>query len=131
MKALFTHEYHHVCRLHLLHPLETNLSLLDSIILEGTAEYTVRKLYGDSYGNKNIQMLEDEMLFYLYQKWIQPYQNHASTELIAHQLMYGGKQVPLLLGYIIGYSIVCKYRPTTIEKLIATPTQEFFRNLSS
>ena len=47
LQALFAHEYNHVCRIHILKTLD-EMTLLDSLILEGLAEDAVKDLYGEN-----------------------------------------------------------------------------------
>lgn len=47
IRALFTHEYNHVCRLAKYHKKEEDYVLLDTIILEGLAENAVRERLGE------------------------------------------------------------------------------------
>ena len=49
LQALFAHEYNHVCRLHHFKKSLDNMTLLDSLILEGLAECAVKELYGDKW----------------------------------------------------------------------------------
>ncbi|MGW6084717.1 DUF2268 domain-containing protein, partial [Bacillus subtilis] len=48
VSALMTHEYHHVCRLGHLTKEEKDVTLLDTIIMEGLAEYAVYERFGRS-----------------------------------------------------------------------------------
>lgn len=47
IRALFTHEYNHICRLSKYSKKEADYTLLDTIILEGLAENAVRERFGD------------------------------------------------------------------------------------
>ena len=49
IKALFAHEYNHVCRLDYLNLPPNKISLLDSLIIEGLGEYAVKDLYGEKW----------------------------------------------------------------------------------
>ncbi|SHM71305.1 DUF2268 domain-containing protein [Gracilibacillus kekensis] len=107
--ALFIHEYSHTCRLHHFPKEEFNYTLLDAVILEGIAEWLVRKKIGKSYGNKRIEYLSDEALSELWERWIKPHQKIKRMNYKHDLLMYGSKGIPKNIGYIIGYNIVLRY----------------------
>ena len=59
LEALIVHEYHHVCRLNkLVKPLD-EYTLIDSIVMEGFAEYVVTKYCGKEYNAKWISLLHE------------------------------------------------------------------------
>ncbi len=49
LKALLAHEYNHVCRLQYVNKTLDEMTLRDSLILEGLAECAVEELYGDKW----------------------------------------------------------------------------------
>ncbi|MFE3577652.1 DUF2268 domain-containing protein [Lysinibacillus sp. NPDC059133] len=107
LKALFAHEYNHVCRLQYLDKSLDEVTLLDSLILEGLAECEVEKIYGDKWlapwlrSYSLDKMLEIWKEHFLPQINIQGLNNHA-------EFLYGGK-LPQWIGYCIGYEIVRTY----------------------
>ncbi|WP_433595600.1 DUF2268 domain-containing protein [Lysinibacillus xylanilyticus] len=107
LKALFAHEYNHVCRLQYLNKSLAEVTMLDSLILEGLAECAVEETYGDKWlapwlGSYSVdKMLEIWKGHFLPQINIQGLNNHA-------EFLYGGK-LPQWIGYCIGYEIVRTY----------------------
>ncbi|WP_155593337.1 DUF2268 domain-containing protein [Lysinibacillus cavernae] len=108
LQALFAHEYNHVCRLHTVKKSLDEMTLLDSLILEGLAECAVKDIYGD--------------------KWLAPWlNNYTFDEIIAlwkthflpnlqlrgvekhRPFLYGG-ELPPWIGYCIGYRIIQSYK---------------------
>ncbi|MFJ8100726.1 DUF2268 domain-containing protein [Lysinibacillus sp. NPDC096212] len=108
LKALFAHEYNHVCRLQYLDKSLDEVTLLDSLILEGLAECAVEEIYGDKWlapwlrSYSLDKMLEIWKEHFLHQINIQGLNNHA-------EFLYGGK-LPQWIGYCIGYEIVRTYK---------------------
>ncbi len=107
LKALFAHEYNHVCRLHYLNKSLQEVTLLDSIILEGLAECAVEEIYGSKWlapwlGDYTLQKMlaiwKDDFVPNIH---VQGLHNHV-------EFLYGGK-LPPLIGYCIGYEIVRTY----------------------
>ncbi|MDM5250721.1 DUF2268 domain-containing putative Zn-dependent protease [Lysinibacillus sp. G4S2] len=107
LKALFAHEYNHVCRLQYLNKSLNEVTLLDSLILEGLAECAVEEFYGDKwvapwlsyYSLDKMRKIWKE--HFLPQINIQGLDNHV-------EFLYGGK-LPQWIGYCIGYEIVRTY----------------------
>ncbi|MGN8646010.1 DUF2268 domain-containing putative Zn-dependent protease [Gracilibacillus sp. HCP3S3_G5_1] len=130
--ALFLHEYSHICRLHHFQKQEMEYTLLDAIMLEGIAEWIVRKKVGDPYGNKRIKKVSDSYLLKLWKKWLVPNQqlkrNHPKHDMI----MYGLNGAPKNIGYIIGYNIIYRYmmkQNGSITTLLTTPNEEIVKKV--
>ncbi|WP_058308933.1 DUF2268 domain-containing protein [Gracilibacillus massiliensis] len=126
--ALFIHEYSHTCRLRNFPKKEFDYTLLDAVILEGIAEWLVRKMVGKSYGNKRIEHLSDEKLVELWERWIMPHQNIKRTNHKHDMLMYGNRGIPKNLGYVIGYNIVLRYMEKNkqhAKEILKTKNQQF------
>ncbi len=108
LKALLAHEYNHVCRLQYVNKTLDEMTLRDSLILEGLAECAVEELYGDKwlapwlkhYSKKEV--LKIWQVNFLPVLDIQGVQNHI-------EFLYGGK-LPKWIGYCIGYEIVRTYK---------------------
>ena len=49
LKAMIAHEYHHSCRLNFLNKAPEEMSLKESLIIEGMAECMVEELYGEKW----------------------------------------------------------------------------------
>lgn len=67
-----THEYHHVCRLGHLTKEEKDVTLLDTIIMEGLAEYAVYERFGRSQTAEWTTWYTPEQLQALYEKRLRP-----------------------------------------------------------
>ncbi|QGH36601.1 hypothetical protein GI584_22215 [Gracilibacillus salitolerans] len=132
--ALFLHEYSHICRLHHFPKKEMEYTLLDAIILEGIAEWIVRKKVGAAYGNKRIERVTDEILEDLWKKWIAPLQHLKRDHPKHDMIMYGLNGVPKNIGYIIGYNIIQRYmekQKDSITTLLQTPNHQILAELDS
>jgi uncharacterized protein YjaZ len=106
LEALFVHEYHHVCRLRMLNKKMEDYTLLDSIIIEGLAEYAVLKNCGKEYLAKWCRMYSEKELAVLWDKYLVNQLTKRKNERSHDELLYGGGRIPNLLGYAVGYNIV-------------------------
>ncbi len=109
LEALFVHEYHHVCRLNRQKKGFEEYTLLDSIIIEGLAEYAVLKHCGRQYLANWCTMYSESEMLQLWKKYLQNQLDKKKVEKGHDELLYGGGRVPDLLGYAIGYKIVENY----------------------
>ena len=109
LEALFVHEYHHVCRLRKLNQQMANYTLLDSIIIEGLAEYAVLKNCGQKYVAKWCNLYTEKEMLTFWDKYLMNKLNKRKNERGHDELLYGGGRIPILLGYAAGYSIVRKF----------------------
>ncbi|SER27678.1 Uncharacterized protein YjaZ [Gracilibacillus ureilyticus] len=108
--ALFLHEYSHTCRLQYFSKPEAEYTLLDAIILEGIAEYIVRKKLGEDSGNDWINQYSSMEAKEYYEKWIKPNITITRTHPKHDLLMYGNRHgIPQNLGYHIGYYILTQF----------------------
>lgn len=108
LRALFAHEYNHICRLHYLNKSFNDVTLKDSLLLEGLAECAVEELYGDKWLARWLKMYTKDELLLTWQEYFLPsldvkgLDNH-------YEFLYGG-QLPRWIGYCIGYEIVRTYK---------------------
>jgi uncharacterized protein YjaZ len=109
LEALFVHEYHHVCRLNRQKKKFEEYTLLDSIIIEGLAEYAVLKHCGRQYLANWCTMYTEQEMLQSWEKFLQNKLDKKKIEKGHDELLYGGGRVPDLLGYAIGYKIVENY----------------------
>ncbi|MED2967371.1 DUF2268 domain-containing protein [Bacillus subtilis] len=109
VSALMTHEYHHVCRLGHLTKEEKDVTLLDTIIMEGLAEYAVYERFGRSQTAEWTTWYTPEQLQALYEKKIVPHQDIKRDNRLFPQLLFGKGYQPKMLGYAVGFNIVKKY----------------------
>ncbi|WP_462408979.1 DUF2268 domain-containing putative Zn-dependent protease [Neobacillus sp. Marseille-QA0830] len=109
IEALLVHEYHHVCRLHRKNKKQENYTLLDSIIIEGLAEYAVLKHCGENYLADWCHMYSKAELDVYWDRYIKKQLDKSKNQPIHDELLFGGRGVPPLLGYAIGYHLVQKF----------------------
>lgn len=109
IRALFVHEYNHVCRLAKNDKQEENYILLDSIILEGLAENAVRELVGEEYLAKWTSYYTEGQLNQMWKKIIYPNSNIPKNHPKHQEFLYGFRLLPKMLGYCVGYYLVKNY----------------------
>ncbi|MFC0472311.1 DUF2268 domain-containing protein [Halalkalibacter kiskunsagensis] len=105
--ALITHEYHHVCRLQTIKQPEDSMKLLESLVMEGLAEFAVKEEVGPHACAAWTYRYDHVWNDVWFERWIRPNlqlkgrKNH-------HPFLYGSKEggIPLWLGYYTGYKIV-------------------------
>jgi uncharacterized protein YjaZ len=123
IKALLTHEYHHVCRLHFIKKKEQDMTLIDSIILEGLAEQAVKSYCGIEYTARWTTKYSKEQLDKWWHELVAPYRDTKKNDPIYQELLYGLKGHPKMLGYCVGFYLIdlClldhKYSLRLLEKL--------------
>ncbi|MBL4968006.1 DUF2268 domain-containing protein [Bacillus halotolerans] len=125
VSALMTHEYHHVCRLDHMTKEEKDVTLLDTIIMEGLAEYAVYERLGQSQTAEWTTWYTPLQLEIFYEKKIAPHLNIKRGHQLFDQFLYGKGYQPKMLGYAVGFNIVKKYltenRASTTEGLSISP----------
>ncbi|HLS10490.1 DUF2268 domain-containing protein [Lentibacillus sp.] len=109
IRALFTHEYNHVCRLSKYSKKEAEYTLLDTIILEGLAENAVRERLGDQYTAKWTSYYPDALLERICANLIMPNRDVPKSGRKHTQLLYGFGFYPKMAGYCAGYHLVKNY----------------------
>ncbi|MGJ7910328.1 DUF2268 domain-containing protein [Neobacillus sp. LXY-1] len=109
IEALFVHEYHHVCRLTGINKKLGEYTLLDSIIIEGLAEYAVLSTCGEEYLANWCHMYSEREINLFWERFLEEQLGIKKNERDHDALLYGGGRVPPLLGYAAGYNIVEKY----------------------
>ena len=133
IEALFVHEYHHVCRLKKqTKKMEAN-TLLDSLIIEGLAEYAVLKNCGESYLANWCQMYSKKEIVAFWNTYLKGHLGIQKNERKHDDLLYGRGRYPALLGYAAGFAIVENYYKDNnySEKLsFSKEAQEFLGNNS-
>lgn len=124
LRALFAHEYNHACRFQFLNKSLDDVTLKDSLLLEGLAECAVEELYGERWLAPWLKLYTMDELLVIWQEHFLPYlevqgvHNH-------FEFLYGG-QLPRWVGYCIGYEIVRTYKANclTNEDLCVKSTEE-------
>ncbi len=113
LKALFAHEYNHVCRLQYVNKSLDEMTLSDSLILEGLAECAVEELYGDKWLAPWLKRYSMDEILKIWRSIFVP----ALDVLGVHnhfEFLYGG-ELPKWIGYCIGYEIVRTYKKNCPE----------------
>ncbi|UOE93164.1 DUF2268 domain-containing protein [Alkalihalobacillus sp. LMS39] len=133
IEALVTHEYHHVCRLK-IEKEESELTLLDSLLIEGLAEKAVEEELGKEMLAIWTSMYTSDVLDYWWdvvfkeRLTIKGRKNH-------HPFLFGhrGMGWPQWIGYALGYAIVDestkRNEKNTIE-LLSMPAKAIVKNTS-
>lgn len=131
LEAVFVHEYHHVCRLNKLKGKQGQYTLLDSIIMEGLAENAVSKHVGKEYLAHWTSLYNDRELITYYERYIKERLHTKQTNELHDALLYGKKPYPSMLGYCIGYYMVCKHGLVPVKKSFMMPSREFLKKMDS
>ena len=113
IRALFTHEYNHVCRLSKFDKNEEDYVLLDTIILEGLAENAVREELGEEFSALWTSYYSSEELEKMWHNLVFPNRNILKSELKHQSILYGLRLFPKMLGYCVGYYLVKNYMEAT------------------
>lgn len=109
IRALFTHEYHHVCRLKKYKKSESDYTLLDTVILEGLAENAVYERFGEKSLAKWTSYYSKDQLKKIWERIILPNKDVSKWSKHYEKIMYGFGLYPKMAGYCAGYYIVKKY----------------------
>lgn len=130
LEAIFVHEYHHICRMKKQKKHPSNFTLLDSIILEGLAEWEVKNSCGTKYLAEWCHYYSDSDIESFWEKYLKHNLNVKKEEALHDQLLYGYSSFPKLLGYACGYYLVRRFNK---EKSFSTKinfslTSEVFIN---
>ena len=130
IKALITHEYNHVCRLHYLNQNEEDINLLEHMVMEGLAEMAVKERVGEKHLSKWTSIYSVDFAKDCWEKWIKT--NMRKKRIEQFDFMYGNteKQIPKWMGYNVGYHLVCSF--INHEKMKAkialqTPTERILK----
>lgn len=106
IEALFIHEYHHICRMAAQPKPVRKYTLMDSLILEGTAEYTVEKILGRKYCAGWVRLYNEEELKKCWHSLIKNDLNVTRDDELHDALLFGVRPFPKLIGYAVGYYLV-------------------------
>ncbi|MFT0802910.1 DUF2268 domain-containing protein [Bacillus swezeyi] len=129
ISAIMTHEYNHVCRLENMPKEEKDMTLLDTIILEGLAENAVYERFGESEIAGWTSIYSEKQLDHFQNRLIKPH-----FELKRHEgrlfsnILFGKGYYPDMLGYAVGYNIVKKYlskKKLKVADVISLPSEAF------
>ena len=121
--SLFAHEYNHVCRLHYLNKSFDDVTLKDSLLLEGLAECAVEELYGDQWVAPWLKLYTMEELKFIWQAHFLPFLEVKGVH--NHVPFLYGDPLPKWIGYCIGYEIVRTYKKNfSAQELYVKSTDE-------
>lgn len=129
IEALFTHEYNHVCRLSRLQKEFQELSLLDSMIIEGMAEVAVAETVGEKLLAPWVSLYSKQELIPF---WIKAKSYLDLKGKMEHdRFLYGdntSRGFPKWFGYSVGYLIVKAYleknKDISMKELLKIETAE-------
>jgi uncharacterized protein YjaZ len=130
LEALFVHEYHHACRLNRLKGKMDNYTLLDSIIIEGLAEFSVLKNCGEKYLAHWCTMYTEKEIEKFWDLYLKDNINRRKKEKIHDILLYGHGRIPKLLGYAAGFSLVQRYykqNDFSTKRSFSIPASKFIK----
>ena len=105
LEALFIHEYHHSTRLKYLGE-RAKYRLVDSIVMEGLAEFAVSEYCGDSYLAPWVTNLNIKDLERIYKEKFKPNLELKRSNSLHDKLLYGHGSMPKMTGYAVGYKLV-------------------------
>ncbi|PAE17740.1 Zn-dependent protease [Virgibacillus sp. 7505] len=109
IKAIFTHEYNHVCRLNRFDKSEEMYTLLDAIVLEGIAENAVTERLGEELTARWASFYPDKKIEKMWSDYIVPKQELLPQDDEYHAILFGHRKYPKMLGYCVGYHVVKNY----------------------
>ncbi|MFQ3543422.1 DUF2268 domain-containing putative Zn-dependent protease [Halobacillus rhizosphaerae] len=132
IKALLAHEYSHVCRLASGQTELQELTLSDSIIMEGIGEYAVKEQCGDEWLAPWTSLYSEEQAL---DCWNKEFLHQLSRKGLDHHQIYlygnGTRRLPKWMGYHLGYRIIHAYmkrHPSLhTEDLLAASTEELLQ----
>ncbi|GGA87342.1 DUF2268 domain-containing protein [Ornithinibacillus halotolerans] len=128
LKALFTHEYNHACRLKHHGKKEDEYTLLDLVVLEGLAENAVQERFGKEQLAPWTKYYSEKELKNIWNKFIYPNKDLSKFDQKTSKLLYGNSFIPNMAGYSTGYYIVRQFIIQTRLKsheLLTLPTENF------
>lgn len=107
LKALLTHEYHHICRIHANERREEAYTILDTMVMEGLAEHAVYERHGESCYAPWVSYYEKEEAIMFWRRFIQDKQG-IQRGTREHDILLNGRGLfyPKMLGYAVGFHIV-------------------------
>lgn len=134
LRALLTHEYHHICRLYNSKKREEGYTLLDTMIMEGLAEQAVYERYSALCYAPWTAYYEKEEAIDFWQRFVkEKYLVKRGTR--EHDMILNGLGMyPKMLGYTIGFHIVKDCVQVGKEdtlSLLGVEAEEILRKASS
>lgn len=106
LRAMLTHEYHHVCRLDVFRKEEKEYTLLDTIILEGLAETAVAERHSEAQHATWVHYYSKLEAIKLWNRFLKDEQMLKKGTKKHEALLNGLRFYPKMLGYCTGFYIV-------------------------
>ncbi|MFA9555820.1 DUF2268 domain-containing protein [Evansella sp. AB-rgal1] len=131
-KALLLHEYHHACRLYYQKNDEKSVTLLESMLMEGLAEWEVKRNLGERYVTPWMTIYKKDFILTWWKRTLKERMDVRGRKNHLPYLFGGIQGFPKWLGYATGYEIVSSYmekfpNKTTIE-LLKIPAKDIYLN---
>lgn len=127
LRALLTHEYHHCCRLFQTKVTEQEITLLESIVMEGLAEHAVKEEFGSERTAVWTRYYDQTWSMEWFEKWLRPNLDLPDRKL-HYRYLYGDRQhgIPLWLGYYCGFRLVATAwdEKASTGRLLTCPARE-------
>ncbi|MGE8205212.1 DUF2268 domain-containing protein [Heyndrickxia sp. NPDC080065] len=132
-EALFIHEYNHATRMSHMTDDPLDYTLLDSVILEGMAEYAVKQYCGEKYIAPWTRAYSEKVLKRNWEHDFKPRLTIKKRNPLHDDLLFGRKLVPNMIGYALGYKIISEYNKNNIysvNKMFSVPSENLIiRNI--
>ncbi|GGD25243.1 DUF2268 domain-containing protein [Pontibacillus salipaludis] len=132
LKAILAHEYHHVCRMTTQGLSEEDLRFDELLVLEGTAEQAVKRMYGEEFMAPWTSVFKENEMKPYWHKYLSQVLDSKDHEKNM-KLMYGNKfgRPPKWMGYNAAYHLVnafCRKKGLRkMEDLFYVSTEEIIR----
>ncbi|MBP3041704.1 DUF2268 domain-containing protein, partial [Bacillaceae bacterium Marseille-Q3522] len=110
LEALFIHEYHHICRMRNNKKKPADITLIDSLIMEGLAEHMVKEICGGDYLAPWVSYYSQEELEECWNAYVEKNLHAKKYEKEHDRILFGERGYPPLIGYAIGYEIIKQYK---------------------
>ncbi|MBA2175456.1 DUF2268 domain-containing protein [Halobacillus locisalis] len=123
-RSILAHEYHHACRLTEKKVDLEKVSLLESVIIEGLAEYAVYDTYGARYTAPWVNQLKEEELLRIWKEKFVPELNLRGQQK-HREYLYGNRmsKLPRWIGYQLGYKIIESYHASHPKATLQSMTK--------
>lgn len=130
LEALFVHEYHHICRMRKQNKKVKEFTLLDSMILEGLAEYMVEKCCGKEYRSKWCTYYTRQEILEYWDKRIKHQIHQLKNSKVHDEILFGKNRFPPLIGYAVGFEMVQRHQGSiSLIDTFRLPAKYFIRDL--
>ncbi|WP_078381440.1 DUF2268 domain-containing protein [Sutcliffiella halmapala] len=108
LRALFTHEYNHICVLANNKKNDDHYTLVESVLIEGLAESAVKHHLGEKYTAKWTNYYNSKELQNFLERIILPNKDLKKNEREHMKILYGKGFYPKMVGYCVGFYLIQK-----------------------